>query len=144
MKIAVYCSAKDVIPAEYLALGEVLGEWIGRSGTVLVYGGATGGLMTRVSHAANMAGAVVVGVIPPRIIEANRKADHCDVLHLVANMSERKQKMREEADCFVCLPGSYGTMDEMMDVVASGTVMEHCKPVFVLNYKGKFLCLCRL
>jgi uncharacterized protein (TIGR00730 family) len=51
-------------------------------------------------------------------------------------MCERKQKMKEEADCFVCLPGSYGTMDEMMDVIASGTVDEHRKPIFILNYNG--------
>ena len=44
MKIAVYCSAKDTIPAEYLALGEMLGTWIGNQGDTLVYGGATGGL----------------------------------------------------------------------------------------------------
>mgnify|MGYP003309413854 FL=1 len=56
--------------------------------------------------------------------------------YIVENMCERKQKMKELADCFVCLPGSYGTMDEMMDVVASGTVDEHRKPIFVLNYKG--------
>jgi uncharacterized protein (TIGR00730 family) len=63
-------------------------------------------------------------------------ADNCDTLYVVNNMCERKQKMKEHADCFVCLPGSYGTLDEMMDVVASGTVDEHRKPCFVLNYKG--------
>lgn len=136
MKIAVYCSAKDCIPEEYLALGDALGKWIAQAGHTLVYGGATGGLMTRVSNAAKAAGARVEGVIPPRIIAAKRQADNCDELHMVDNMSQRKQKMREIADCFVCLPGSYGTMDEMMDVVASGTVGEHRKPVFVLNYKG--------
>ncbi|MBQ9752350.1 MAG: LOG family protein, partial [Paludibacteraceae bacterium] len=67
---------------------------------------------------------------------AKRMADNCDVLYTVANMNERKQKMKELADCFVCLPGSYGTLDEMMDVIASGTVDEHRKPIFVLNYQG--------
>ena len=136
MKIAVYCSAKDTIPAEYLALGETLGAWIGKEGHSLVYGGATGGLMTRVSNAAKAAGAKVEGVIPHRIIQAKRMADNCDTLYTVANMSARKQMMRQIADCFVCLPGSYGTMDEMMDVVASGTVNEHQKPIFILNHKG--------
>ena len=136
MRIAVYCSAKDRIPEEYLALGDVLGRWIAEAGHTLVYGGATGGLMTRVSNAAKVVGGEVVGVIPQRIIQAKRMADNCDTLYEVANMSERKQKMRELADCFVCLPGSYGTMDEMMDVVASGTVDEHRKPCFVLNYQG--------
>ena len=136
MKVAVYCSAKDRIPEEYLALGDVLGKWIAEAGHTLVYGGATGGLMTRVSHAAKAAGGMVEGVIPQRIIQAKRMADNCDTLHVVNNMCERKQKMKELSDCFVCLPGSYGTMDEMMDVVASGTVDEHRKPIFVLNYKG--------
>lgn len=136
MKIAVYCSAKDRIPKDYLALGDVLGKWIAQAGHTLVYGGATGGLMTRVSNAAKAAGGTVEGVIPQRIIQAKRMANNCDTLHIVENMCERKQKMKELADCFVCLPGSYGTMDEMMDVVASGTVDEHRKPIFVLNYKG--------
>jgi len=136
MKIAVYCSAKDRIPEEYLALGDALGTWIAQAGHTLVYGGATGGLMTRVSNAVKAAGGTVEGVIPQRIILAKRMANNCDILYTVANMNERKQKMKELADCFVCLPGSYGTLDEMMDVVASGTVDEHRKPTYVLNYQN--------
>ena len=117
-------------------MGDALGRWLGEHGHTLVYGGATGGLMTRVSDAAKAAGAHVVGVIPPRIKAAGRLATNCDELIEVANMAERKQRMREAADCFICLPGSYGTLDEMMDVLASGTVGEHRKPLYVLNYRG--------
>jgi len=136
MRIAVYCSAKDRIPNDYLALGDILGTWIAQAGHVLVYGGATGGLMTHVSNATKELGGTVVGVIPQRIVQAKRMADNCDVLYIVENMCERKQRMKELADCFVCLPGSYGTLDEMMDVIASGTVDEHRKPILVLNYQG--------
>ena len=136
MRIAVYCSAKDAIPEEYLALGDALGAWIGSHGHALVYGGATGGLMSRTSKAAKAAGAEVIGVIPPRIIAAGRLAEHCDQLVQVANMSERKQAMRDLADVIVCLPGSYGTLDEMMDATSSAIVGEHRKPTYVLYYKG--------
>ena len=136
MRIAVYCSAKDAIPAEFLALGDALGTWIGENGHTLVYGGATGGLMTRVSDAVHKAGAHVVGVIPPRIKAAGRLASNCDYLIEVNNMSERKQRMRDEADVIVCLPGSYGTLDEMMDATSSAIVGEHRKLTYVLNYKG--------
>ena len=136
MRIAVYCSAKDVIPEEYLQLGDALGKWIGENGHTLVYGGATGGLMSRTSDAAKAAGAHVVGVIPPRIKAAGRLATNCDYLIEVNNMSERKQRMRDEADIIVCLPGSYGTLDEMMDTISSAIVGEHHKPTFVLNFKG--------
>ena len=136
MKIAVYCSAKDTIPEEYLALGDQLGRWLGEHGHALVYGGATGGLMSRTSDAAKAAGARVIGVIPPRIQAAGRLATNCDDLIEVANMSERKQRMRDEADVIICLPGSYGTLDEMMDATSSAIVGEHHKPTYVLNYKG--------
>ena len=136
MRIAVYCSAKDAIPEEFLRLGDALGEWIGQNGHTLIYGGATGGLMSRTSDAAKAAGAHVIGVIPPRIKAAGRLAANCDHLIEVNNMSERKQRMRDEADIIVCLPGSYGTLDEMMDAISSAIVGEHKKPVYVLNYKG--------
>ena len=136
MRVAVYCSAKDAIPEEYLALGDALGRWIGENGHTLMYGGATGGLMSRVSDAAKAAGATVVGVIPPRIVASGRQAGNCDYLIQVANMSERKQIMRSNADVIVCLPGSYGTLDEMMDAASSGIVGEQHKPLYVLNYRG--------
>jgi len=144
MKIAVYCSAKDQIAEEYLKLGDQLGKWIGEQGHTLVYGGATGGLMTRVSNAAKAAGGEVLGVIPQRIIAANRQATNCDSLYLVTSMNDRKEQMKRLADCFVCLPGSYGTLDEMMDVIASGTVGEHRKPIYVLNYNGFYTPLIEL
>lgn len=136
MRIAVYCSAKDAIPEEYLQLGDALGRWLGEQGYTLVYGGATGGLMSRTSDAAKQAGAHVIGVIPPRIKAAGRLATNCDYLIEVDNMSTRKQRMRDEADVIVCLPGSYGTLDEMMDATSSAIVGEHKKPTYVLNYKG--------
>jgi len=117
-------------------LGDALGKWIGDNGHTLIYGGATGGLMTRTSDAAKKAGAHVIGVIPLRIKAAGRLATNCDYLIEVNNMSERKQRMRDEADLIVCLPGSYGTLDEMMDATSSAIVGEHHKPVYVLNYKG--------
>lgn len=135
MKIAVYCSAKNSISEEYLQLGDVLGEWIASHGHTLVYGGATGGLMSRTSNAARKAGGYVIGVVPDRICRAGRKADNCDETILVAHMNERKQVMKERSDCFVCLPGSYGTLDEMFDVIAAGTIGEHRKPIFIVNYK---------
>jgi len=117
-------------------LGDALGRWLGENGHTLIYGGATGGLMSRTSDAAKQAGAHVIGVIPPRIKAAGRLATNCDYLIEVNNMSERKQRMRDEADGIVCLPGSYGTLDEMMDATSSAIVGEHHKPTYVLNYKG--------
>lgn len=135
MRIAVYCSAKNSIPEEYKQMGDQLGTWIGQGRNTLVYGGATGGLMSRVSDAAQKAGGRIIGVLP-KTIARWRTADNCDELIEVNDMAERKRTMREIAECFVCLPGSYGTLDEMFDVIASGTVGEHKKPIYILNHRG--------
>lgn len=141
MNVAVYCSAKDCIPKDYLSLGDQLGVWLAEQGHELVYGGATGGLMSRVSRAyqettrrEQKADNRIIGVAPQCILNAGRKSSRCDEFYEVGTMSERKQKMRELADCFICLPGSYGTLDEMMDVISSGIVGEHHKPLLVLNH----------
>ena len=117
-------------------MGDALGTWLGEHGHTLIYGGATGGLMSRVSNAAKAASAYIIGVIPPRIVACGRKAENCDELYRVLNMSQRKQHMRDLADVIVCLPGSYGTLDEMMDATSSAIVGEHHKPTYILNYKG--------
>lgn len=141
MKIAVYCSANNNIADRFLQLGDLVGRWIGEHGHTLVYGGATGGLMSRTSEAARAHGATVIGVIPSRIVAAGRQASHCDELITVDSMAERKQVMREIADVFICLPGSYGTLDEMFDVISSGIIGEHRKPIYILNHDGFYATL---
>ena len=136
MNICVYCSAKDTIADEYKQLGRSLGKWIAEAGHTLVFGGATGGLMTEVSRTAIQAGGNVIGVVPKRILASGRRSPWCTQTIEVENMNMRKQQMKQLSDCFVCLPGSYGTLDEMFDVIASGTVGEHKKHTFILNYKG--------
>ncbi|MBR1929762.1 MAG: TIGR00730 family Rossman fold protein [Paludibacteraceae bacterium] len=136
MNICVYCSAKDQISDDYKQLGAELGCWIAQNGHVLVFGGASGGLMTMVSRSAFAEGGQVIGIVPEHIERAGRYSEWCTERVRVKNMNERKQMMKDTADCFVCLPGSYGTLDEMFDVIASGTVGEHKKPIFIVNYKG--------
>lgn len=138
MNICVYCSAKTGIPDEYKHLGEVLGQWIAEQGHTLVFGGATGGIMTTVADTAYRLKGKVIGVIPERIVAAHRLSASCTETICVSNMNARKQTMKELADVFVALPGSYGTLDEMMDVIAAGTVGEHHKPIFVLNYNDYY------
>ncbi len=139
MNIAVYCSAKDQIPDDYKTLGTKLGQWIADSGHTLVFGGATGGLMTAVSEAVFRKGGNVIGVIPIRIIQAGRLSNACTEIIKVDSMSMRKQQMRDISDVFICLPGSYGTLDEMFDVIAAGTIGEHHKPTYIVNYNGFYM-----
>lgn len=136
MNICVYCSANNNIAEFYKELASEFGKWIASKHYTLVYGGATGGLMSAVSDSAAQAGGEVIGVLPQRILQSGREAKNCTEQHIVRTMNERKDRFKQLADVFVCLPGSYGTLDEMFDVIASGTVGEHRKPIYILNYQG--------
>ncbi len=136
MNIAVYCSSSNHIPENYLKIGYKLGKWLAENKYTLVFGGATGGLMSTVSEGASVAGGEIIGIIPTAVINMNRQSPLCTQLITVGTMSERKAEMKNLADIFVVLPGSYGTLDEMFDVTASAIVGEHKKPLIVLNENG--------
>ncbi|MDD4994093.1 MAG: TIGR00730 family Rossman fold protein [Paludibacter sp.] len=136
MKIAVFCSSSNHIANQYKKVAFQLGEFIAESGNTLVYGGATGGLMDSVSEGAHSKNGEIIGVIPNAVIKMNRQSSLPTNLITVETMSERKAEMKVLTDIFVVLPGSYGTLDEMLDIVASGVVGEHKKPLIILNQNG--------
>lgn len=136
MNVAVYCSSSNHIAKNYLDTAFELGSLLAKNGHVLIFGGATGGSMTAVSEGAAANKGQIIGVVPDAVVKMGRQSPLCTELILVATMGERKAIMKEKADAFVILPGSYGTLDELFDVVASGVVGEHKKPVIVLNENG--------
>lgn len=99
----------------------------------LVYGGAHVGLMGVVADAALAAGGEVIGVIPRQL--ADREVAHRDLteLHVVRSMHERKHMMAELADAFVALPGGYGTLDELCEVLGWAQLAIHEKPIILLD-----------
>ena len=136
MNIAVFCSSSNHIADNYKQVGFRLGELIAESGNTLIYGGATGGLMDSVSEGAASKGGQIIGVIPQAVIRMKRQSSLPTQLITVETMSERKATMKELSDIFVVLPGSYGTLDEMMDIVTSAVVGEHKKPLILVNQSG--------
>ena len=136
MNIAVFCSSSNHIAVHYKQSAFQLGELIAESGNTLVYGGATGGLMDSVAEGACSKNCQIIGVIPHAVIKMNRQSTLSTQLITVETMNERKVKMKALSDVFIVLPGSYGTLDEMLDIVASGIVGEHKKPLIIVNQNG--------
>ena len=136
MNICVFCSSSNNIADHYKQAAFQLGEFIAKSGNKLVYGGATGGLMDSVAEGAQSKNGEIIGVIAQAIIKMNRKSLLSTELIEVETMSERKVQMKSISDLFVVLPGSYGTLDEMLDVLASGVVGEHKKQLILVNLDG--------
>ena len=135
MNIAVYCSSSNHIADHYQQMAYALGKWIALQGHTLVYGGATGGLMTAVAEGAYAHKGHIIGVVPNSVILKGRKTELPIELHITQDLNERKTIMKEVADLFVVLPGSFGTLDEMFDVLSSGTLREHSKPLILLNWE---------
>jgi len=134
--VAVYCGSADGNDPVYLAEARALGKAIAAAGLGLVYGGASVGLMGAVADAALAGGAEVIGVLPD--VLAGKEIAHTGLtrLELVSTMHERKARMAELADAFLILPGGYGTLEELLEMVTWAQLRLHNKPVILINTAG--------
>ena len=119
-------------------LARATGEWIGRHGGQLVYGGGRNGLMGEVAESTMAAGGRVVGIIPKALVEKEWAHHGCHELLVVDTMHERKRLMAERADAFVALPGGIGTFEEFFEVWTLRQLGYHDKPVGLLNMNGYY------
>lgn len=135
-RVAVYCGSANGTNAAFRAEATALGKAIAAAGMDLVYGGASVGLMGAVADAALAAGAEVIGVLPN--VLAGKEIAHAGLtsLEMVPTMHERKARMAELADAFLVLPGGYGTLDELMEIVTWAQLGLHDKPCILVNTVG--------
>jgi uncharacterized protein (TIGR00730 family) len=135
-RVAVYCGSANGTDPAFLAEATALGNAIADAGLGMVYGGASVGLMGAVADAALAGGAEVIGVLPE--ILSGSEIAHRGLTHLevVATMHERKARMVKLADAFLMLPGGYGTLDEMMEIVTWKQLRMHAKPCVLINTLG--------
>lgn len=137
-RICVYCgSSPGVQPAYLEAAGELARAMVER-GTGLVYGGGSVGLMGGLADAVLDAGGEVIGVIPRDLAE--REVAHRGVsdLRVVESMHQRKALMAELADGFIAMPGGFGTIEELLEVLTWSQLDFHRKPCAILNVAGYF------
>jgi len=135
-KIGIFCSASNSIDPIYFLKTTELGEWIGREGKSLIYGGSNLGLMECVAKAAKENGATVIGVVPSLLEENGRVSAFPDTIHKTKDLSDRKDIIMQLSDVFVALPGGVGTLDEVFHVVSSAMMGYHSKKVIFYNING--------
>ena len=135
-RVAVYCGSANGNDPAFLAEARALGAAIAAAGLGLVYGGASVGLMGAVADAALAGGAEVIGVLPD--VLAGKEIAHAGLtrLELVQTMHERKARMAELAEAFLVLPGGYGTLEELLEVVTWAQLRLHAKPCILINTIG--------
>ena len=137
-RVCVFAGSNAGNRPEYLAAAEDLGRVLAARGIGMVYGGARVGLMGAVADAVLADGGQVVGVIPQALVEKEVAHDGLTDLRVVTTMHERKALMAELADGFVALPGGWGTLDELFEILTWAQLGIHRKPCGLLNVLGYF------
>ena len=135
-RIAVYCGSNIGARPEYAAAAETLGTQLAREKIALVYGGGMVGLMGIVADAVLQHGGHVIGVIPEKLVIKEVVHETLPDLRVVKNMHERKALMAELADGFIALPGGFGTLEELFEVLAWSQLGWHQKPFGLLDCAG--------
>lgn len=136
--VCVFCGSRPGARPEYLEAAARMGAELARRGLTLVYGGASVGIMGAVADAALAAGGRVVGVIPGFMSPKELAHKGLTELHTVGSMHERKALMAERSDAFVALPGGFGTLDELFEIVTWAQLGLHRKPMGLLDTRGYF------
>lgn len=134
--ICVYCGSNAGSKPVYAERAMALGARIAREGLQLVYGGGNVGLMGIVADAVLEHGGEVVGVIPEQLVKWEVAHTGVTRLEVVANMHERKARMFDLADAFVALPGGFGTLDEMFEMLTWRQLGLGSKPCAFLDVDG--------
>ncbi|MDF4024306.1 TIGR00730 family Rossman fold protein [Luteibacter sp. PPL201] len=134
--LCVYCGSSSGVRAEYTDAAKAFGMRLAQDGITLVYGGGKVGLMGTVADAVLAAGGRVIGVIPRQLVEKEVAHTGLSQLQVVETMHERKTRMYELADAFVALPGGFGTMDEMFEMLTWAQLGLHAYPCAYLDVLG--------
>lgn len=137
-RICVYCGSNLGGRSLYTDAARELADVLVRHELELVYGGADRGIMGIIADAVLEAGGKVYGVIPEMLRGKEMAHRGLTELHVVASMHERKSKMAELADGFIALPGGFGTLEEIIEIVTWGQLQFHNKPCGLLNVDGFF------
>jgi uncharacterized protein (TIGR00730 family) len=134
----VFCASSDRLDGRYRQTARELGDLMAVRGVTLVYGGGNNGLMGCLSKAVHSRGGRIVGVIPRGLKEMGYAFSGADEMIVTDGMRERKAVMESRADGFIGLPGGFGTLEELLEIITLRQLGFHDKPIVILNTCGFF------
>ncbi|PIA46958.1 hypothetical protein AQUCO_01500471v1 [Aquilegia coerulea] len=137
-RVCVFCGSSTGKRVCYSDAAIELGEELVSRKLNLVYGGGSVGLMGLVSQAVHHGGGQVLGIIPKTLMSKEITGESVGEVRPVADMHQRKAEMSRHSDCFIALPGGYGTLEELLEVITWAQLGIHDKPVGLLNVEGYY------
>ena len=138
MNVCVFSSSSNGIADCYIHDAVALAKLIVENNMTLINGGANVGLMEVVSATAAKYGAKTIGVIPEKMIHRNLVSDKMHEVIISKDMQERKAKMRELSDAYIALPGGFGTLEEILEVITLKQLDYLGGPIVFVNTNGFF------
>ncbi|KAL6559103.1 Cytokinin riboside 5'-monophosphate phosphoribohydrolase log7 [Orobanche hederae] len=135
-RICVFCGSSSGKKPSYQEAAVELGKEMVERRIDLVYGGGSVGLMGLVSQAVHDGGRHVLGIIPRTLMPREITGQTIGEVQAVSDMHQRKAEMARQADAFIALPGGYGTLEELLEVITWAQLGIHRKPVGLLNVEG--------
>lgn len=137
-RICVYCGASTGNNPQFAVIAKALGHALAENNIELVYGGGKVGLMGVVADAVLAKGGYVIGIIPQKLVDQEQGNTEIQDLRIVNDMHERKATMATLADAFIALPGGFGTLEELFEVLTWSQIGYHAKPVAILDVDGYY------
>ena len=134
--VAIFCGSRWGANPLFRQHAEALGNLLAQQHITLIYGGGKNGLMGAVADAALAAGGTVRGVIPQVLTQWEHQHTAITELEVVEDMHVRKRRLYELCDAAVILPGGFGTLDELFEILTWNVLSIHDKPVVLLNSDG--------
>ncbi|KAJ6938401.1 cytokinin riboside 5'-monophosphate phosphoribohydrolase LOG1-like isoform X2 [Populus alba x Populus x berolinensis] len=137
-RVCVFCGSSPGKNPNYQHAAVQLGKQLVERNIDLVYGGGSIGLMGLISQAVYDGGRHVLGVIPKTLMPREITGETVGEVRAVSGMHQRKAEMARQADAFIALPGGYGTLEELLEVITWAQLGIHDKPVGLLNVDGYY------
>lgn len=137
-RICVYCGSNRGNNEVYAAAARELAEALVQNNIGLVYGGSCRGMMGLLADAVLAGGGTVEGVIPRSLLEKEVAHDGLTEMHVVDSMHARKSMMAVLSDGFIAMPGGFGTLEEIIEILTWAQLQFHDKPCGLLNVNGYF------
>lgn len=134
--VCLFCGSRNGLNSRYREEADALGRLLAKNGMELVYGGGHVGLMGTAADACLQAGGRVTGVIPQGLFDREVAHESLTVLHITDTMHARKAKMETLSDAFIAMPGGFGTLDELCEIITWSQLGIHKKPVLLMNTDG--------
>ncbi|MES2797317.1 MAG: TIGR00730 family Rossman fold protein [Bacteroidota bacterium] len=137
-KIAIYCGSSKGFDSIYATTAQSVGEYLAKNEMTLIYGAGSVGLMGIIADSVLENGGEAIGIIPQFLMDLEVGHKNLTEMYITQSMHERKMKMCELSDGIIALPGGFGTLDELFEMLTWSQLGLHEMPIGLLNTNGFF------